>query len=615
MRVKLSKAVKMFFGNSSLEMVFFEAIANALDAYATKIDIDIFARDYSQPETLTITIEDNGVGFTGERFSKFSNLFDVEDTTHKGLGRLVYLCYFEKILISSNYDDYYTRNFEFSDAFQEKSEVVKNEQKNVNGTKLFMSGYVLDRLRQYSYIQPNCLKNNILEKFYSRFFNIKQLGQHLEINISSNVDNKTVTTTFSTNEIPNFQSVPIEHSLDFFSKVELYYNIEETLDISNAITAISVDNRTYPIDIIAPENFPIGYKMVFLLFSDYFNRQIDAARETINMPELEQVKRLFRNKIAQIIDEKVPHITQLNTEKKLRLINRYPHLNGYFETDRIGYTSQEELLKNAQEQFFKAQRKILNASTLTDEQFNESLELASRTLTEYILFRQNLIERLKRIDYKEKESVIHNLIVPKYEKYDATNLINDLYRNNVWVLDDKYMTYDTILSEKEMTDIINVITEGENKDKDSGRPDIAMIFSGNPNDNKIDTKVDVVIVELKQKGLSEEKNSIVEIQLEKRARKLLQYYKSKIQQVWFYGIVEFDEDYELHLQSNEYHKLYSNGKVYFRNKDVPIELNSTEKFPMNICIMDFNALILDTDARNSTFLNIIKSKFNKTKAK
>jgi len=289
-------------------------------------------------------------------------------------------------------------------------------------------------------------------------------------------------------------------------------------------------------------------------------------------------------------------------------------LNGYFETDNIGYTSQEELLKIAQEQFFKAQRKILNAGTLTDEQFNESLELASRTLTEYVLFRQNLIEKLKNINSEDKESVIHNLIAPKYEKFDAQNLKDDLFRNNVWVLDDKYMTYETILSEKEMTEVVNVITDGEVTDKNTGRPDIALIFSGNPNDNNSIKKVDVVIVELKQKGLSEEKNRIVETQLEKRARRLFKYYNSKIQQIWFYGIVEFDDDYELHLQS-DYHKLYSNGKAYFRNYDVKLELNSDQKFPMNICIMDFDALVLDADARNSTFLNILKSKFNKEESR
>jgi len=611
MRVKLSKAVKIFFGNSSLEMVYFEAIANALDACASKIEITISARDYKQPETLTIIIEDNGVGFTDERFSKFSNLFDVEDTIHKGLGRLIYLCYFEKTQIASNYNDFYTRSFEFSDAFKEESEVVKNEQQVNNGTKLTMSGYALDRLRQHSYIQPDYLKNKILEKFYSRFFKLKQSGQQIEINISSTVDNRIATKTLSTNEIPDFQYVSVIHSLDFFSNVELYYNIEEKQGVSEVITAISVDSRTYPIDIIAPENFPVGYKMVFLLFSDYFNGQVDAARETINVPELEQVKRLFRNRIAQIIDEKVPQITQLNTERKQRLINCYPHLNGYFETDSIGYTAQEELLKKAQEQFFKAQRKILSAGTLTEEQFNESLELASRTLTEYILFRQNLIEKLKQIDAKDKESVIHKLIIPMREHFEKEDFSRDLYRNNVWVLDDKYMTYDTILSDKEMSEVVKVITKGEVIEKDDDRPDIAMIFSENPCDDNKEKKVDVVIVELKKKGLSPEMNSIVESQLKERARKLLKYYDCKIQQIWFYGIVEIDEDYEFHLSDENYNKLYSNGKLYYKSTEVTLQLTPAIKAPMGIFIMDFDAVVKDADARNSTFLNIIKTKFNK----
>lgn len=611
MRVQLSKAVKMFFGNSSLEMVYFEAIANALDAGATEIGITISAQDYSQPETLIIEIEDNGVGFTDERFKKFSNLFDVDDTTHKGLGRLIYLCYFEKTLISSNYEDFFCRRFEFSDAFNEESKVVKNEDKSKNGTKLIMSGYTLGRLRQHSYLQPAYLKNRFLEKFYSRLFKLKQTQQEIKISATATIGGKTSTAVLSTTEIPSFTSVDVEHSLDFFSKVELYYHIEEVeSEASSAITAISVDNRTYPIDIIAPENFPIGYKMVFLLFSDYFNGQIDASRETINMPELEQVKKLFRNKIAQIIDDKIPQITQRNQERKQRLINRFPHLNGYFEIDGIGYASEEDLLKKAQEQFFRAQRKILGASHLTDEQFKESLELSARTLTEYILFRQNTINKLKSIDKKNRESVIHNLIVPKYERFDAENLKNDLYRNNVWVFDDKYMTYDVVLSEREMSELINAITEGEVVKRDDDRPDIAIIFSGNPCDENSDQKVDVVIVELKKKGISTELNSIVEIQLENRARKLMRYYKNKIQQIWFYGIVEFNEEYELHLEA-DYHRLYSKGKVYYRNKEVVLQSSPRVSLPAGIFIMDFDAVVEDADARNSTFLNIIKSKFQK----
>lgn len=87
MKVKLSQAVKMFFGNSSLEMVYFEAIANALDANATEIEIKISTKALNQPETLQIEISDNGEGFTDERYNKFSKLFDVDESTHKGLGR------------------------------------------------------------------------------------------------------------------------------------------------------------------------------------------------------------------------------------------------------------------------------------------------------------------------------------------------------------------------------------------------------------------------------------------------------------------------------------------------------------------------------------------------
>jgi C4-dicarboxylate-specific signal transduction histidine kinase len=80
MKVKLGQAVKMFFGNSSLEMVYFEAIANSLDAQATEIKIDIQAKAYNLPETISIKIEDNGIGITDDRYKKFSNLFDVEET-------------------------------------------------------------------------------------------------------------------------------------------------------------------------------------------------------------------------------------------------------------------------------------------------------------------------------------------------------------------------------------------------------------------------------------------------------------------------------------------------------------------------------------------------------
>ena len=118
MEVNVQKAVKMFFSNSSFEMIYSEALANALDADASEIRINIYLPDKNQLQNLQLTISDNGIGFDDNRFKKFSKLFDVEEQSHKGLGRLVYLCYFDSICIESIYDaGTKKRTFTFNDEF------------------------------------------------------------------------------------------------------------------------------------------------------------------------------------------------------------------------------------------------------------------------------------------------------------------------------------------------------------------------------------------------------------------------------------------------------------------------------------------------------------------
>ena len=126
MKVKISNAIKIFYPNPSFEMIYFEAIANALDAGATEMKIDITVPDMKQLQNLEIVICDNGVGFTEERFNKFEKLLDVEEQSHKGLGRLVYLVYFANVKIDSFFDDTQSRSFLFNESF---------EGENVGGTR------------------------------------------------------------------------------------------------------------------------------------------------------------------------------------------------------------------------------------------------------------------------------------------------------------------------------------------------------------------------------------------------------------------------------------------------------------------------------------------------
>ena len=179
------------------------------------------------------------------------------------------------------------------------------------------------------------------------------------------------------------------------------------------------------------------------------------------------------------------------------------------------------------------------------------MELSSRSLTEYVLYREKIIGKLESITDKDSETDIHNLILPKSVVLKDHTDLSSIYSNNLWLLDDKYMTYTTAMSNKTMKEIIEEITEEASEEKDTTAPDLAVIFSNNPDENG-GKKVDVVIVELKKRGIKLAKTEEVISQLKQRAIKLMKYYPNKIQRIWFYGIVEFNDDFKLSLKNEEY---------------------------------------------------------------
>lgn len=609
MKAKLGQAVKMFFGNSSLEMIFFEAIANALDANASEINISISITTLNKPETLEIEISDNGLGFTDERYKKFSNLFDVEENSHKGLGRLVYLCYFNDVKITSYFEGTKKREFDFSESFKEEDFKISVVNKNNSGTLFKMTGYTLQKIAKNEYLNPEYLKTRILEEFYSRLFQLKNNGQEIAINLKSKIDGHIDNKKLSDSDIPEFKTIELNSSINLIDKFILHYSIRE-VDItkSSLIAAISVDNRTVKVDIVAAENVPLGYEMVFLLFSDYFIGKVDISRQnlTISKTEFRDIQNIFRKQVSALIEENIPKIKKRNIETKNGLVNTYPHLSGYFDSENIGYIARADILKKAQDELFRAQKELLESSSLTDEQFEKSVEISARALTEYILFRQLTIENLKKSTKENSEAELHKLFATmrKEGEFKKKNAVNDLYRNNSWLLDDKYMTYETVLSDREMSELVKFITD-EETERDEDRPDIAMVFSNNPTENR---PFDVVIVELKKRGISLEENMKVITQLEKRARQLMKHFNNQIQRIWYYGIIEFNEEVELAL-SGRFTELYSSGKMYYDEIPVAISLEPKKILPIGVFIWDLNAVVSDADARNSAFLNLIKSKF------
>ena len=292
MKINIPQAVKYFFSNPSLELVFIEAIANSIDAEATEINISINIKEFNKPETLKIIINDNGVGFTDERFEKFSKLLEVDENNHKGIGRLVFLSYFKNVDIKSKYNNK-QRTFRYSNDFDEKSKVVDINENEKHSTELIFSDYYLTKIKTHDFIRPITLRKRILEEFYPKLYLMKQEGKFLKISISLFVEEQDTKYNFykdkqalSIEDIGILNIEPIDiSSLAWFELSNIHYSIVKKNEITSIITALCIDGRTYKVDIISDENIPFGYEIIFLLYSTFFDGKINPARQELTLDE------------------------------------------------------------------------------------------------------------------------------------------------------------------------------------------------------------------------------------------------------------------------------------------------------------------------------------------
>lgn len=326
----------------------------------------------------------------------------------------------------------------------------------------------------------------------------------------------------------------------------------------------------------------------------------------INEKQLYQV---LRKELGKVLSAQIPIIDDMNKKIENDFENKFPHLLGLFETDTIGLIDKDSALNVAQQKFFQMQKEILQCDHLTQRTYEKSLELSSRTLTEYILYREKIISKMKEFSDKNKESEIHNLIVPKFSEHSGGEVSSNIYQNNAWLLDDKFMLFRTILSEKRMDKVINAIRLEEEKIEDDGRPDITMIFSADPDDVEA---VDVVVVEVKRKTDDEKENQYAVNQLMKRARKLIKYCP-KIQKIWFYAVIQVNDEMAEGLRQQNWSPLFSKGRVFYQ--EFKTEKPNGQIVPTPTFVMSFDAIIADAQSRNHVFLEILKDGVKKLSEK
>lgn len=615
MDIETSGAIRLFFPNPSLTLVYFEALANALDAGATHVSINIDVQAFDKPDTLKITVSDNGDGFTDENFERFRKLLRPRDKFHKGIGRLVFLNYFARVDVDSSREKW-RRTFTFTDGFDGNAPLQNLADQQEAKTTLTFSGFAKERVKSYDDLKPDALKPLLIEQFLPTLDARKREGTafKISINLETNESNAQKeffpqATEITSADLPTMTKITIQDdTLDAISTIDMHYHVAPVSGKGSSLVAFSIDGRTIPANLIPPSSFPPGYLCVFLFESELFHSNADSSRQRLVLPEGTPEAHLFRvlrRELGRVLAEKIPQITERNEKTKEKFEEQFPHLLGFFEDDTVGLIDRDDALAIAQQRFFKEQKAILQSEKLSDAAYEKSLEMSSRTLTEYILYRDKIISRMKEMTGGNAESEIHNLIVPRFKEYSQSSMPSEIYQNNAWLLDDKFMVFRTILSEKSMDAVINAIRLDDESVGDTGRPDIAMIFSADPCDA---TPVDVVVVEIKKKTDAEKDNFYAVNQLLDRAGKLVAHCPN-IQRVWYYAILDVNEATAFRLRQFKWTPFFSKGKVYYQEFDTPHP--DGRIIPTPTFVVSFDAIIADAEGRNHTFLEILREGMKK----
>lgn len=618
MDINLKVATSRLFPKSKFEMIYFEAVANALDAGATVIDIDIV---YRNSDFEKFTIIDNGCGLNEENYNRFSELMEAKDNAHKGQGRLVYLIYFENIEIISKFKDStnnikkreFSFNYNFDKEYGKGTEQINGEG-NRGGTKLSFLGKLKDLYRIKS-IQANNIKEEILAEFLPCLYKMKQEDISLIINIKSNINDEECISIIDVNDIPDFhcksfptiELIPENNNGTLLRDPNsyLYYSVR-SLDNekqSSIITSFAIDNRAKKIEIFDKSNYLPGVEAIFFLTSKHFEGCIDPTRQelTLEKKEMDAVERTLKRYIREILEDKFESEYKKNIEQQSSFVeNRFPHLMGYVDSSQLGFQSTEKVIQSAQHKFFRKEFGILQKEKISEDDYEEIIELSARNLTEYILFRQIQINALLEISNKNSEYEIHNTITPIKSIIYADDKKSNLFKNNAWILDDRFMSYlhsTSDISLQRITKSFNNIFYQESDSEE--RPDYLMFFS-NKLDNDND-KLNLVCFEFKKLGNTKYDKSKAIIQLTDYAAELKDTCE-QIDILFLFALVEFDEKFEKTLERQGFKRRFSiQGKIWSKyNPDIDVELS----------FLDFKALIHDANSRNNTFMEILKNGFS-----
>lgn len=619
--------------------VLFEAITNAIQANATRIECEFNSSDnpiksngieLASKKVESILVRDNGDGFTDSNFDSFCR-YRSEHKKHlggKGVGRFVFLKVYDSAQFRSVLKkEKLERNFTFDLNF-DTSNINSTDAAfaiDSNKTEVILQNLSLDyynseiNLDRRIELNIEVICERVLFSLTPTLFFYQKKGTEIEIIFVDKTTSQRASIT--PKDIPNFTQKKFQ-AQDSYSRHHdflLSYSINEVVGSLNAFycanyrTVCDFSDKDFRLQL------PAGYSGFFLVESTYLDSKVNNERndfaifpvrtDMFSPLSWEIINEALKGAIVEIVKERIPKTQQLNKKKLTELYEERPYLVNYLEESDIdiaGFLDKTQLIEKAKRRFDVAKEKVLVNSgkeKFTDEELQEAIELAQNELVSYINDRVQVIERLKHlIDKKERvEKIIHNLFMEKQRSGDYFSV----GKNNLWLLDDRFTTFSYAASDKRIRDVLGEmdIEIGDTKVPED-KPDLSIFFSHNPNNQE---RLKSVLVEIKPFDYSSkpDRKKFAGIQ------QLVDYVeafksKEKIDEIFAFLITDVDNKLADRLERDDYKPLFSlKNPIYFRYY---------QKTGISIFVVSATTLVEDAEARNKVFLDIIRKQSKIKKA-
>ena len=614
--ISISTAIDRLKGNVSFYQPLYEAIANSIEAHAKNINIIfIIENKEGKREIVGYEIIDDGDGFTNDNIQSFLKYMSdyKANIGCKGIGRITWLKVFSKIDIQSQTNDSCVE-FTFDTDFSKDAIKIRNVSSSKKITKIVFSNVKVGYQKSCSNVNLQFLKDNVINQFYAKLFLLKLSENNIDIALSFNDSDEVL--RVNCDDILDFDSKEFFVNDDPKLKFKLYYRLLDRDKINknnfayycaNGRTVKNIDQRL--IGSYTNNKFVLN----LLLTSDFLDENVNNQRNefiiiknsNIGNISFDDINYCLKSAIDEIICDNVPNIAEENERCIKDLIEEYPHLTKYIKQDVSFVKNKKDILYMAKRKFDNEKEsvrtkftKLLNANNVDIKEFDDLVEkinfISANELAEYIVYRSQIINLLKKINEKDgkREDVLHNVFMKiRSQSFQAYP------ENNLWLLDDKFMTYVYAASDLEVSKIVTAIENSSNEVyRVRYRPDLCLFYSKKSKD---DLK-EVVIIEFKaaDADIDQKGKAFWEII---RNVQIVRENIENVGLIWAYTITKFTDEFKYLISSQDFEPLFSNDSKneayyrYYKNANA------------HCYYLSLNAIIENADARNNIFLDILKN--------